>query len=83
MFYQFNAKATIALHTMEEIGAQSFPKTTQITKRAMIHTPEKLSELGVSPKYCKRATLINIVVLGNAMQLIKPMQPITHYTQNQ
>jgi hypothetical protein len=39
MLYQFHAQATVALHAMEKINTQSLPKTTQIAKGAMVHTP--------------------------------------------
>jgi len=45
MFYHLYAKATIALHAMKKISAQSAPKATQVAKRTMVDTPFIIEEL--------------------------------------
>jgi hypothetical protein len=52
VFYHLYAKATIALHAMKKISAQSAPKTTQVAKRTMVDTPEEQHRIR-SAKYHK------------------------------
>jgi hypothetical protein len=52
MFYHLYAKATIALHAMKKISAQSAPKATQVAKRTMVDTPEKQPRIRIA-KYLK------------------------------